>query len=137
MPQGAEQDFHLLRRQHRGRLVHDQKLGVLQQAADDLDPLAFTRRKVAHHARRVKRQAIFFANRADFGGKQLHRWRVFHAQGDVFGHVQRFEQAEMLKHHGHATGAGRPGGRRGIVCPLPDHPAAVRFDQPVDHLDQR
>ena len=38
--QGLEQPLDLLRRQHRGRLVHDQQRGILQQAADDLDALA-------------------------------------------------------------------------------------------------
>ena len=44
-----------------GRFVHDQQLRVLQQAADDLHPLPFARRQVAHHPRRVQRQAIVLA----------------------------------------------------------------------------
>ena len=60
-----EQDFHLLRGQHRGWLVHDQQFGFLQQAADDLDPLAFADRQVADDRIRVKRQLICGRNIAD------------------------------------------------------------------------
>ena len=39
-PQGLEQLLDLLRRQHRGRLVHDQEPRIEEQRAHDLDPLA-------------------------------------------------------------------------------------------------
>ena len=58
LAQGGEQDLHLLRGQHRGRLVHDQQLRVLQQAADDLDPLPLARRQIAHEPVGVERQAV-------------------------------------------------------------------------------
>ena len=60
-PQGGEQLRHLLRRQHRGRLVHDQQLRILQQAADDLDALALADRKIVHAAVGIERQAIGLA----------------------------------------------------------------------------
>ena len=41
-----------LRRQHRGRLVEDQQLGLLQQAAHDLDALALADRKIVDQPRR-------------------------------------------------------------------------------------
>ncbi len=56
--QGGEELRHLLRRQHRGRLVHDQQLGILQQAADDLDALALADREIMHAAVGIERQAI-------------------------------------------------------------------------------
>ena len=37
-----EQDINFLRGQDGGWLVHDQQFGILQQTADDLDPLAFS-----------------------------------------------------------------------------------------------
>ena len=58
LAQRREQPLDLLRRQHRGRLVHDQQLRVLQQAADDLDPLPLADRERVHVARRVERQAV-------------------------------------------------------------------------------
>ena len=57
--QRHEQRLGLLRRQHRGRLVHDQQLRLLQQAAHDLDALALADREVVHRAVGVERQAVF------------------------------------------------------------------------------
>jgi hypothetical protein len=65
LAQRLEQDLDLLRGQHAGRLVHDQQLGVLQQAADDLDPLAFARRQIAHQPVGVERQAVGLRHLAD------------------------------------------------------------------------
>ena len=62
--QGREQRLRLLRRQHRGRLVHDQQLRLLQQAAHDLDALALADREIVHGAIGVERQAVF-ARRLD------------------------------------------------------------------------
>ena len=41
--QGFEQRQHGLWRKHRGRLVHDEKLRLLQQATHDFDALALSR----------------------------------------------------------------------------------------------
>ena len=56
--QRDEQVVGLLRRQHRGRLVHDDELRLLQQAADDLDPLPLADREVGDHRVGVERQAV-------------------------------------------------------------------------------
>ena len=64
-PQGDEQVVGLLRRQHRGRLVHDDQFGLLQQAADDLDPLALADRKVGDDRVRIERQAVFGGDPGD------------------------------------------------------------------------
>src|SRR5690606_39816369 len=39
LPQHHKQLLHLLRGQHRGRLIHDQQPGIEQERADDLDAL--------------------------------------------------------------------------------------------------
>ena len=107
--QGLEQDFHLLRGQNRRWLVHDQQLRVLEQTADDLDPLPFARRQRADGACRIKRQAVGFRNVADLLGQIASGRRVLHPQCHVLGHVQRVEKREMLKHHrdpGFARGTG-------------------------------
>ena len=57
--QRLEQLLGFLRRQHRGRLVHDQQLRLLQQAAHDLDALALADREIVHGAVGVERQAVF------------------------------------------------------------------------------
>ena len=54
-----------LRREHRGRLVHDQQLRLLQQAADDLDALTLADRQIADGCRGFQRQSIFPGNGGD------------------------------------------------------------------------
>ena len=56
--QGLEQPLDLLRRQHRGRLVHDQQLRLLQQAAHDLDALPLADRQVVHRLVGIEMQAV-------------------------------------------------------------------------------
>ena len=56
--QRHEQMVRLLRRQHRGRLVHDDQLRLLQQAAHDLDALALADREVGDDRVRTERQAV-------------------------------------------------------------------------------
>ena len=58
LAQRLEQLAHGLRRQHRRRLVHDQELRVLQQAADDLDALALADRQRVHEPARIDRQPV-------------------------------------------------------------------------------
>src|SRR5262245_45853532 len=53
--QRDEQVVRLLWGQHRGRFVHDDELGFLQQAAHDLDALPLANRKVGNDALRVER----------------------------------------------------------------------------------
>ena len=55
LAQRLEELAHRLRRQHRRRLVHDQELRVLQQAADDLDALALADRQRVHEPARIDR----------------------------------------------------------------------------------
>ena len=58
LEQRLEQLVGLLRRQHRGRLVEDDELRVLQQRTDDLDALALADREVGDMGMRIERQAI-------------------------------------------------------------------------------
>ena len=54
----TKQVLRLLRRQHGGRLVEDQQLRVLEQAAHDLDALALARRQGPDGAVRLQREAV-------------------------------------------------------------------------------
>ena len=63
--QRHEQQIRLLRRQHGGRLVHDDELRLLQQAADDLHPLPLADGEVGDAGSRIERQAIFARNLPD------------------------------------------------------------------------
>ena len=101
-PQGLEQRIHLLRRQDRCRLVHDQQPWVLQKAANDLDPLPLACGEIRNGAVRVDGHPVMFGDLRDAPGQNPGRGRVFHAKGDVFGDGHRFEQREMLEDHGDA-----------------------------------
>ena len=57
--QRHEQQVRLLRRQHGGRLVHDDELRLLQQAADDFHPLPLADGEVGDAGGRIERQAVF------------------------------------------------------------------------------
>jgi hypothetical protein len=137
LAQGGEEQLGLLRGQHAGRLVHDQKAGVLQEAADDLDPLPLAGRQGDDAPGGVQRQAEIAADLGDACGQFAPRRRVLHPEGDVLGHGQRVEQAEMLEHHRDAR---RPRGA-GIVRRMgrahQDHLPLIGPDEAVDHLDQR
>ena len=68
-----EQLVGFLRRQHRGRLVQDDELRRLQQAADDLDTLALTDREVADQRLRIERQAVAIGKRPRLRGDRADR----------------------------------------------------------------
>ena len=74
---------HLLRRQHRGRLVHDQQLRLLQQAAHDLDALALADRQVVHRLAGIERQTVAFGNFDDAVPQALAVGLVVDAERDV------------------------------------------------------
>ncbi len=107
LPQCLEQPLHLLRGQHRGRLVHDQQARVLQQTAHDLDTLAFPHRQRMHLAVRVERQTIGVAYLDHALRQFLHVGNFLDAERDVFQHRHRLEQREMLEHHADAEIARR------------------------------
>ncbi len=136
LPQRSEQLIHLLRREHRGRFVHDEELGVLQQAAHDLDALADAHGQVADHPVRVERQAVFGADGPDPLGQFAPRWRRLHAERDVLGDTHRLEEREMLEHHRDAGRTCRDRALRRIGRAVERHGAAVGSDKPVDHLDE-
>jgi len=67
LAQGLEQGPHRLRGQYRCGFVHDQQSGLLQQATDDFDALAFANRQRMHMAARVYRQAVALRHGLDSG----------------------------------------------------------------------
>ena len=137
LAQGGEQDLGLLRGQDRGRLVHDEQARILQQAADDLDPLPLARRQAGDAAGGVQRQAIGLADLGDAAGQVGARRRVLHPQRHVLGHGQRVEQRKMLEHHGDAGSPRRARIGRRVGGAQKRHRAVVGPHQAIDHLDQR
>ena len=125
-----------MRGQNAGGFIHDEQFGVLQKTADDLDPLAFSRREIPYQPLRIQRQAIGLRDLRDPGREGAGFWWVFHAEGDVFRHSQSFKEAEMLKHHRHARGPCRTGLFGGVGRIKKLHAPGIGPHQSVDHLDQ-
>ena len=63
--QSFEKFLYRLRGQHRGRFIHDQKPGFLQQAAHNLDPLPLSDGQGVDQALGVERQPVTVGNIAD------------------------------------------------------------------------
>ena len=104
----AEQLLGLLRSQHRGGFIEDQKLRVLQQAAHDLDALPLADREPPDLALRLERQAVAardFAHALVESGEL----GLVEPERDVLGDGQLLEQAEVLEHHADAARAGSGG----------------------------
>ncbi len=137
LAQGREQPLHLLRGQHRGRLVHDQELRVLQQAAHDFDALALADGERVHVTARVERQAVGLGHFDDPRSERAQIARIIHAERDVLEHGHRLEQREMLEHHADAEAARllRAGDRD--LAAVPSDRARIGLEHAVDDLDQR
>ena len=131
-----EELVRLLRCEHRSRLVHDEQLRLLQQAAHDLDPLALTHRKVGHHREWLKRQAIIARHAGDALRQFLHVEGAGHGERDVLGNGERFEQREMLKHHADAQLARRRRAGDGDRLAHPAELAAGGLQRAIDHFDE-
>ncbi len=131
-----EQLIGLLRREHRRRLVEDEKLRILHQRAHDLDALPLADRQPPDLALGIERQAVDprgFLKPLGDGGEGIGRRQ---AERDILGDGEILEQREMLEHHADAERArlGRTGQHD-----LLSHPAqftAARLDQAVHHLHQ-
>ena len=135
--QRLEQLVGFLRRQHRGRLVEDDELRRLQQAADDLDALALADRKVADQRIRIERQAVAVGKRPRLGRDRADRRAVVQRQRDVLGRRQRLEQRKVLEHHADAEllRDARAGDPHRLA--VPENLAGIGLQRAEQHLDQR
>ena len=97
----------MLRRQNRGGFVEDQKLQILHQTSDDLDPLTLAHRQGMNKGIGIHLKVIGGPQFLDAGGDFLARARDGH--GDVFHHCQGFEQRKMLENHADPKTPGRRG----------------------------
>ncbi len=134
--QCREKLFHRLRRQHRRRLVHDQQLRLLQQAAHDLDPLPFAHGHRMHVAAWIERQTVALGNIANALVEGGVRFAGFERERDVLAYRQRLEQRKMLEYHADAQRP-RPrwtGDRNHFAVPA--YGSRVRPDDAVDDLHQ-
>ena len=106
-PQGLEQLLDFLRRQHRGRLVHDQESRVEQERAHDLDALAFADAERRHDSARIELEVVGFEHPVELRQKFARGKARVEAERDVFQHRHRLEQREVLEHHADAEPSSR------------------------------
>ena len=137
LTQRVEQFAHGLRRQHGGRLVHDQKPRVDEQAANDLDALPLADRQRMHAAAWIDRQPVALGYFADALRERHERRVTRQRERDVLDDRQRLEQREMLEHHADAELARVRGACDDDRLAFPPHLPGVRLDDAVDDFHQR
>ncbi len=125
-----------LRREHGGRLVKDQKLWVLHQNPDDLDPLAFADRELPDLAFGIERQAVVPRYLREPRRHLPERFAGGKPERHVLGHRQIVEQREVLKHHADAQRPRRGRPRQFDRLSGPAQFAAAGLDQAINHLHQ-
>ncbi len=138
LAQHDEQLLHLLRGEHRGRLVHDQQRGVEQQRPHDLDALPLAHREGRDDAVRIEQQPVLLSSprgsapRARAPGS----WRPCRAR------CSRAPSAPRTARSAGTPCRCRAGGRpwdwatvTGLAVPA--DLAGIGLQDAVDHLDQR
>ena len=127
LAQGLEELAHRLGREHRRRLVHDQELRVLQQAADDLDPLPLADRQRMDEPARIGGQAVLFRDLLDAPREIAEIRRARQRQRDILDDGQRLEQREVLEDHPDAERArvGGIGRRHRLRLPRTSRPRSA------------
>ena len=136
LAQRLEQLLDLLRRQHRGRLVHDQEPGIEEQRAHDLDPLALADAERRDDAARIELELVGLEHPVELGEQFARRQARVEAEGDVFQHRHRLEQREVLEHHADAEAPRGAGIRDPDGRAVEDDLSLVGREDAVDHLDE-
>src|SRR5829696_4308837 len=131
-----EEPLGLLRGQHRGRLVEDDELRILEQAADDLDPLPLAGRKGPDRPIGLQPEPVAAADLVEPPAHRLERGGAGERDGDVLGDGELVEEREVLEHHVDAEAA-RLDRRADAHRPaLPGDLARTRLDHAVEDLDE-
>jgi hypothetical protein len=120
---GREQRLDLEGREHRGGLVEQEHGGAAVEQLDDLDPLALPDGQVADAGPGIDRAAVPLADLGDAlldppAGQADRLVEV--AEGDVLGHGEPLDEAEVLVDHPDAARQAVPRARR------PDRLPAMR-----------
>ena len=137
LAQHHKQLVHCLGREHRGRFIQNQNRRIGQKGADDFHTLHFAHAERVHRALGVHVQPVVSGFGNNQGAGFVQRRAGLQTQPDVLGHRGRIKEIEVLKHHGHAQGAGLA--RIGDVHPLAVHPdfACIHLHAAVDDFHQR
>ncbi len=135
--QSDEQVLDLLRGQHRGWLVHDEELRILEETAYDLDALTLANREIVHGAIGMDGQSVARGGLGDAPLEVAPLPGIIDAERDVLGRGQSVEEGEVLKDDADAELA-REGRVRDLHGPsLPQDLAGIRPQDAIDDLDQR
>ena len=135
-----EEVIDLGRREHRGRLIEDEELGVAVQGLEDLGALSLADRELPDVGVGVDVQSVALRH---FGQALAHRSHVGHAasptesEGDVLGDRQGGDQHEVLVDHADAEidGIGRRSDGDRLAPQM--NGALVGRVEPVEDLHQR
>ena len=137
LSQRLEQLLDFLRRENRGRLVHDQEPGLEQERAHDLDALALAYAQCRDDPAGIEFEPIGVEHAIEFGQELARGEARVEAERDVLQDRHRLEQRKVLEHHADAEAASRAGigdaDRRAVEEDL----SLVGREDAVDHLDQR
>ena len=140
--QHGQQLVHLLRRQHRGRLVENQDLRASIERFQDLDALLLADRQAVDTCERIDREAVAQRELGDARRDrpailEQRRTRRGLPEHQVLGDGERRHQHEVLVHHAEAMADGVV--RRAETHRLPAQPdlPLVRPVQAVEDAHQR
>ncbi len=131
----VHQEIGLLRRQHGGRFVHDQQLGVLIERLQDFDLLLYTDRQLAHDCRWLNVKSVF-------GCQLCHDPVVMpdvvattdEAEDHVFSHRVGLNQGKMLLDHRNAQRHRILWGMDGLLFPVYQNLTCFSLVEAVEHL---
>ena len=137
-PQVAEELVHLLRHQHRGRLVQDDDLRAAVEHLEDLHPLPGADAELLDQPVRLDAEAVGVGDPQDLGaGLAADAVHLLGAEDDVLQHGQVVGQHEVLEHHADA-GLDRVGRRvEGDLLAVDLDGARVGWLDAVEDLHQR
>ena len=137
----AEELVDLARREHRGRLVEDQDVGLAEERLQQLDPLLLADREVLDLGVGVDAEPVLLAELADAatGGVEVeHRPAAqLVAEHDVLGDREHRDQLEVLVHHPDAGGDRIRRAAELHRLAVDADLAGVGLVEPEDHVHQR
>ena len=134
--QDDEELLDLLRRQDRGRLVHDQQVRLQKKRADDLDPLPLSDRQRRDDPPWLELQPVVLHHVEDARLKVARGDPRVHPQRDVLQHRHCLEKREVLENHADAEHPGGLGILHDGRGAIPDDLPFIGLHDAVDHLHE-
>ena len=122
--------------QDRGGLIEDQQLGIVQQRANDLNPLHLTNTQTVNGSFGVNVKAVVGSGLKNFLADFLQAQAFAQSQPNVLSHRQGVKEAEVLKDHADAQLSGFLGifDQNGLT--IEDDAARIGLDCTIDDFHQ-